>query len=120
MNTKTEQMETTHNQERNFADICLNSCRRLLDRIANVKRAILDEFHDTVDAQNRMLRLAVNEAEALAWETDYPELVFPTLAQEKASEVSSWQARQRQIRGSKWGGRWANNSLSSAGAFATR
>lgn len=94
---KTEQMEKIDNPS-TFASACLASCRKLLDRIAQVKQAVLDEFHDTVDAHNKMLRLAVNEAEALAWETDYPELVFPTLAQEKAAEVTSWQARQRELR----------------------
>lgn len=86
--------------------------------MANVKQTILDEFHDTVEAHDKMLRLAINEAEALAWDTDYPELVFPTLAQEKATEVSSWNARQGQIRQSPWGHRWVNNSLKSA--FASR
>ena len=118
MDMKTEQMEKIENNPSSFASACMASCRKLLDRLAHVKQAVLDEFHDTVDAHNKMLRLAVNEAEALAWETDYPELVFPTLAQEKAAEVTSWQARQREIRRSKWADRWAHNSLSAG--FASR
>lgn len=94
---KTELMEKIETTSSSFASACMASCRKLLDRIAQVKRSVLDEFHDTVDAHNKMLRLAVNEAEALAWETDYPELVFPTLAQEKAIEVTSWQVRQREL-----------------------
>jgi len=46
-----------------------------------------------------MLRLALNEAEALAWQTDYPHLVFPTLAMEKAQGLAAWNQRQRAIRG---------------------
>jgi hypothetical protein len=42
--------------------------------------------------------LALNEAEALAWETEYPYLVFPTLAAEKAQAVAKWQVRQHLIR----------------------
>jgi hypothetical protein len=34
--------------------------------------------------------VALNEAEALAWETEYPQLVFPTLAEEKIAAISSW------------------------------
>lgn len=120
MNTKTELMETPRSTHSNFASACLNSCRKLLDRIAKVKEAVLNEFHDTVDAHNKMLRLAMNEAEALAWETDYPELLFPTLAEEKAQEVTSWEARQRELRQSPWEHRWANNSLRSRPAFASR
>jgi hypothetical protein len=116
MDMKTEQMEKNETNPASFASACMASCRKLLDRIAKVKESVLNEFHDTIDAHDKMLRLAVNEAEALAWETDYPELVFPTLAQEKAAQVTSWQARQREVGKSGWGHRWANNSLS----FATR
>src|SRR5712675_2446124 len=100
MDMKTELMEKTETHS-NFADVCLASCRKLLDRIAKVKQAVLDEFHDTMDAHSKMLRLAVNEAEALAWETDYPHLVFPALAQEKVQEVNSWETRQREVRQSQ-------------------
>jgi len=95
---KNELMEKTHNTHSNFATACLDSCLRLMERIAKVKQAVLNEFHDTLDAHNQMLHLAVNEAEALAWETDYPHLVFPALAHEKAEEVTSWESRQREIK----------------------
>lgn len=41
----------------------------------------------------RLLRVAVNEAEALAWETEYPQLVFPALAEEKIEMLSAWYRR---------------------------
>jgi hypothetical protein len=121
MDMKTELVEKTHNTHSNFATVCLASCRKLLDRIAKVKQAVLDEFHNTLDAHNKMLRLALNEAEALAWETDYPHLVFPTLAHEKAEEVTSWQARQREVKRSHWERDSQNGSPSHlAAAFSTR
>jgi hypothetical protein len=52
-----------------------------------------------VDAHQKLLRLAVNEAEALAYETDYPHLVFPALAEEKAQQVAAWETRQQVIAG---------------------
>ena len=117
---KTELMEKNHTHS-NFATVCLASCRKLMDRITKVKQAVLDEFHDTVDAHSKMLRLAVNEAEALAWETDYPHLVFPALALEKAQEVTSWEARQRKVRRSQWEPASGTGSPNfSAHAFATR
>src|SRR5215831_8510712 len=81
-----------------FKRICLASCRALLAQIESTKDAILAEFRKDAGGQERMLRLAVNEAEALAWQTEYPHLLFPTLAQEKAEEVVAWQARERAIR----------------------
>jgi hypothetical protein len=37
----------------------------------------------------------LNEAEALAWQTDYPQLFFPTLAMEKVQAVVSRRPRQQ-------------------------
>jgi hypothetical protein len=39
----------------------------------------------------------LNEAEALAWQTAYPHLLFPSLAVEKIQSVAAWQARQRLV-----------------------
>jgi len=108
---KTNVVETNENTRRDFATLCLDSCRKVVDRIEQVKQAVLDEFRDTMDAHNQMVRLAVNEAEALAWETEYPHLVFPTLAHEKAEQVTSWAARQREIRRSQSRRSYFNNSV---------
>lgn len=93
----TDSFENNHKPHSNLATLCLASCRKLLERIAKVKQAILEEFRDAFAVQNKMLRLALNEAEALAWETDYPHLVFPALANEKAQEVAAWNVRQRAV-----------------------
>src|SRR5580765_3874039 len=98
MDMKTNLTEKNENNRSDFATLCLDTCRKLLNRIEQVKQAVLDEFRDTIDAHNQMVRLAVNEAEALAWETDYPHLLFPALAQEKAEQVSSWENRQREVK----------------------
>jgi hypothetical protein len=45
-----------------------------------------------------MLRLAFDEAEALAWQTGFPHLWFPVLAQEKAESIARWDWRQNRIR----------------------
>jgi hypothetical protein len=80
-----------------FKQICLASCRTLLAQIESAKNAILAEFRNLAGVRERMLRLAVNEAEALAWQTEYPHLLFPTLAKEKAEEVIAWHARAESI-----------------------
>jgi hypothetical protein len=81
--------------ETNFGRACLNGCKRVLAQIRDVREAILAEARETAQAQDQMLRLAINEAEALAWQTLYPGLVFPTLAMEKVRGVAVWSNHQR-------------------------
>jgi hypothetical protein len=63
-----------------------------------VRAEIKDKFQTSSQERTRWLELALNEAEALAWQTDFPLLLFPTLAEEKISEVTRWLRRQELIR----------------------
>lgn len=80
-----------------FASRCVVSCQKLLAQIKRSKDAIEEEFRGSVRTHEHALRLALNEAEALAWETDYPHLFFPALAREKALAVASWNTRQQDL-----------------------
>ena len=95
-------MKTNENRRNitfsNLAEACLTSCRNVLTKIRELKEKIVTEFREQFGAPEPLLRLALNEAEALAWETDYPQLVFPVLATEKAQAVARWQVRQRVVR----------------------
>src|SRR2546426_443798 len=82
----------------NFARVCLAACGRLLDQLERTKDAVAREFRQAFKANERLLRLALNEAEALAWQTDYPHLLFPVLAQEKVQSAANWEARQQILR----------------------
>ncbi len=82
-----------------FGSACLKSCRGILARIARTRDAIFAEARGTLNVQDRMLRLALNEAEALAWQTLYPHLVFPALAAEKIQGVAAWNHHQRLVGG---------------------
>ena len=73
-----------------LTEVCLASCRKLLAQIEKTKDTCLAEFRETLGAPEHLLRLALNEAEALAWQTGYPHLVFPTLAMEKAQSLAVW------------------------------
>ena len=79
-------------------NVCLASCRKLLAQIEKNRNAIFAEFRGLGEAHQRLLHLALNEAEALAWQTDYPHFVFPVLAAEKAQAVAAWHARQQSMR----------------------
>ena len=80
-----------------FSMLCLRSCRKIVAHIRKAKDAIFAEARGTVDTHERMLQLALNEAEALAWQTEYPHLVFPALAAEKVHAVADWNRHQRSV-----------------------
>ena len=86
------------NPQLNFGGRCMASCRKLLAQLDNVKAQVMAEFRDRLDDHQHVLDLAVNEAEALAWQTGFPQLFFPTLATEKARAVTGWHQRQQSLR----------------------
>jgi hypothetical protein len=71
--------------------------RDLAVQVASIKNGLVREFGMAIGGNGNLLRSALNEAEAIAWQTPYPHLLFPVLAEEKASAVSLWAARQRSV-----------------------
>lgn len=94
MNTS-ESFNAIASNSRRFVGACVASCQKLVAQLQAAKDAVFAEFQETRAAQSHLLELALNEAEALAWETGYPHLFFPALAREKALAVSAWNARQQ-------------------------
>ena len=82
-----------------FRNACAASCRRILAQIKTVKAEIFAESRDTLGTPDHLLLLALNEAEAAAWQTLYPHLLFPTLATEKVQAILAWSKHQRAVRG---------------------
>jgi hypothetical protein len=80
------------------AAVPLRSCGKLLGQLDQVKLSVLQKFQPKAASEERFLRLALNEAEALAWQTPYPHLFFPVLAEEKAASMKQWSARQRLVK----------------------
>lgn len=66
--------------------------------VSNLKEGMLYEYAQLAGEHTRLLRLALNEAEALAWQTDFPHLLFPVLAAEKANTAIAWHERQSALR----------------------
>jgi hypothetical protein len=83
--------------ERTVGQVARAACREVADRISRAKASMLAEWSGALRTQQHALRLALNEAEALAWQTMYPHLVFPVLATEKVQAVAAWNTRQRQL-----------------------
>jgi hypothetical protein len=94
-----EQIENNVTIRPTLAQRCMDSCRKVIGQINKSKEAILTEFRSALGAHEKVLRLALNEAEALSWQTEYPHLLFPVLAMEKAQAVAAWDTRQRAIQG---------------------
>jgi hypothetical protein len=94
MNTKSE---NTDNAGQTFGNLCRQSYKALLAEIEQAKNTIMNDFHETLDAHGNLFRLALNEAEALAWQTEYPHLVYPTLAMERVQAVVAWRKRQQSV-----------------------
>jgi hypothetical protein len=83
--------------KKTLSDRCVQSCKKLLAGIGAVRNRIANEFHATFEANEQLVQLAMNEAEALAWQTPYPHLLFPALALEKVQSVAIWQTRQQAL-----------------------
>jgi len=81
-----------------FGVRCVASCRKILGQIEDVREQVATEFRDRLEEHKHVLDLALNEAEALAWESGFPQLFFPTLATEKARAVTGWHVRQQSLR----------------------
>jgi hypothetical protein len=75
----------------------LDSRRKLRGQMERIKQSLLRES-TALRRDEQILRSALNEAEALAWQTPFPHLFFPVLAQEKAASVREWTTKQRAIR----------------------
>lgn len=84
-----------------FGNACVASCQRILAQINRTKAAIFAESFHALRAPERLLRLALNEAEAVARQTAYPHLVFPLLATEKVQAVAAWNKTQPSLRRAK-------------------
>lgn len=91
-NRKVQQTNTN-----GFPTVCLKACRSGLEQLSRMKKTIAHEFSSKVAGYEQVLRSALNEAEALAWDTQHPLLFFPELAQEKARGASRWAKRQTQL-----------------------
>jgi len=98
MNMKIEDGKGAMGSQMNFGVRCVAGCRKLLSQLDDVKAQVVAEFRDRMEDHRYVLDLAMNEAEALAWDMGFPQLLFPTLATEKASAVTGWHLRQQSLR----------------------
>jgi hypothetical protein len=74
---------------------CATAHQGVAEQLNAVKREVFSEYQSALGANDQLLRLALIEADALAHQTDYPHLLFPMLAAEKARNAARWQFHQQ-------------------------
>lgn len=95
MKTPVQNRNATRGSVNSPKPLRLTTSRNIRARVEQAREAIVGEFRSALPTSEHWLRLAVNEAEALAWQTDYPHLLFPTLAVEKLETIATWHAQQQ-------------------------
>jgi len=94
-------MNTTQPNQKNLTDhktlkeTCFAVCEKIGRQIKQAKADVLTEFRGAFKAHESLLQIAIAEADALAWQTDYPHLLFPVLATEKIQNAANWKKRQK-------------------------
>lgn len=73
-------------------------CAQVRAVVSRAKTRLINDYAGPMEEHGKLLQLAVTEAEALAWQTEFPHLFFPTLAVEKADAALQWHKRQRNVR----------------------
>jgi len=71
------------------------ACQKIANLLERVKQEVFSEYQAVLGANEPLLRLALVEADALARQTEYPHLLFPLLAAEKARKAARWQFHQQ-------------------------
>ncbi len=64
---------------------------------ARLRLRLIEAFRRETEGFEHFVHLALNEAEALALQTNVPQLVFPILASEKLQRVAKWASKQRRV-----------------------
>lgn len=90
-----EQNKRSLNSNQTFTAACLGACEKLVTQLTQTKENIVAEFKGAFATRQPLLQHAINQADALAWESGYPHLLFPVLATEKIESAARWQARQQ-------------------------
>lgn len=93
MKTNNEQDKAV--ETKTFKSICVAMAKNIASQFEAVKREVFAEFQAALGANDQLLRLALIEADALARQTEYPHLLFPALAAEKARNAARWQFHQQ-------------------------
>jgi hypothetical protein len=79
--------------------ICTEACRTAARKIRQFEEQLAARLAVETEGgvSQQLVQQAMNEAEALAWTTQYPLLFLPELAEEKIRGARQWASRQQEI-----------------------
>jgi hypothetical protein len=102
MNTREQQVPTRFHRETRFIlqpKFASLASDRVQGTFEHLKTRLLEPvLTTTLDPDvRRHLRLAANEAAAVAWTTPFPLLILPVLLEEKTAAAHNYVARQREV-----------------------
>ncbi|MEA3212892.1 MAG: hypothetical protein QOE70_5949 [Chthoniobacter sp.] len=62
-------------------------CRELVASLGKLKLRLQEKYERTLPGRDQLVRQAIDEAEALAWQTTFPHLFLPDLAEARLAEI---------------------------------
>jgi hypothetical protein len=65
---------------------------RMVSAIYDLRDRLVQKYEQTFPDRAHLVRKAIAEAEAMAWQTSFPHLLFPDLAETRVAELA--EARQ--------------------------
>ncbi len=95
---KSDRITRIQKERENRQQLAQEKNGAIAQAISGARKAVLDEHFAAATGRGRVVQLALKEAEALAWQTEFPHLFFPALAQEKIQAALTWEQRQRAVR----------------------
>jgi hypothetical protein len=91
-------MKTDTKLNNSVSATCARTYNKIASLISRSRALIVEQFRELAADHQHALRLVLNEAEALAWQSEFPHLLFQDLAEEKARGFSDWLEHQRVLR----------------------
>jgi hypothetical protein len=93
-----QQQKITYSRRRQDVTENTRTIDSVRTHLSRTKNNLLRDYSSVMGEHAQLLRLALNEAEAVAWASGVPQLVFPLLAKEKAEFAVAWHRRQKAVR----------------------
>jgi len=72
----------------NHSEIPAGFCNKLVSAVTNLKDKLQHHYEGALPGRAEQIQIAVAEAEALAWETSFPHLFLPDLAEARIAAVA--------------------------------
>lgn len=80
--------ETFLNRCNSAAQVPVEFCRKLVAKVVDLKDRLVERYEAALPGQSSRVNQAVEEAAALAWETEFPHLFLPDLVELRLGQLA--------------------------------